>query len=56
MLVWIAILAYVFLDEVPDGYTLLGSGIIIAAGIYVLKRDEKKTERPLAYKGISRAR
>ena len=56
MFVWVAILAYVFLDEVPDLPTILGSALIIAAGIYVLKRDEVKTSRPLAYKGISRAR
>ena len=56
MFVWVAILAYVFLDEVPDLPTIIGSAMIIAAGLYVLKRDEVKTSRPLAYKGISRAR
>ncbi len=36
-------LGWLFFDDVPDGYTLLGAGLIIAAGLY-LWRDGLKSD------------
>jgi len=38
-LLWSIMLGFLFFDEVPDGYTLLGSGIVIAMGLFTLYRE-----------------
>ncbi len=38
-LLWSIMLGYLVFDEVPDGLTLLGSGIVIAMGLFTLYRE-----------------
>ena len=54
MIVWVTLLSYLIWDEVPDAMTLLGIGIIVLSGIYVLRREEGQQKRPIAYTGLSR--
>ena len=56
MLIWIPLLGYLVFAEVPDRATLLGTAIIVAAGLYVVRREEVVAERPITPRSISRAR
>lgn len=38
-LIWAIILGYLIFGEVPDSFTVLGSGIVIAMGLYTLYRE-----------------
>ena len=39
-LVWAIIISIVFFSEIPDLWTLVGAGIIISSGLYVLRRSQ----------------
>lgn len=56
MLVWVPILSYLMWKETPDFLTIIGTLVIVGAGLYVVRRDEIKTTRPFAYKGLSRTK
>jgi drug/metabolite transporter (DMT)-like permease len=45
-LVFIGILGFAFFGERPDQFTLLGTGLILAAGLYTLLRQKKLGIRP----------
>ncbi|MGI9462405.1 MAG: DMT family transporter [Aestuariivirgaceae bacterium] len=55
-MLWAVILTYMVWGTTPDAYTLLGASIIVAAGIYVLRRERLKLKKPLAAKGPYRNR
>lgn len=38
-IIWATIFGYVLFDEVPDGATILGAGIIICSGMYIVFRE-----------------
>ncbi|GAB4185178.1 MAG: DMT family transporter [Thalassobaculales bacterium] len=38
-IVWMAALGYLVFGEVPDFYTVLGIGIVVASGLYLLHRE-----------------
>jgi drug/metabolite transporter (DMT)-like permease len=38
-------LGYVLLDEWPDGWTLLGAGIVVATGLYTIYRESKNASK-----------
>jgi drug/metabolite transporter (DMT)-like permease len=40
-LVWVILLGYLVFDQVPNTLTLVGSGIVIASGLYILNRERK---------------
>jgi len=42
-LIWATILGYLLWQELPDKYTLLGTCIVIASGLYILYRETMKT-------------
>ena len=44
-LIWAALLAFWFLGEIPDEYTLIGALVIFAAGLYIAHR-ERAAARP----------
>lgn len=44
-LLWAILLGYLFFDEVPDGYTLLGSAIVVSMGLYTMYRELKVSSR-----------
>ena len=54
MIIWVTILSYLVWNEIPDPPTVLGIGIIIASGIYVLRREQSAGDKPLAYTGLTR--
>ena len=41
-LVFSTIVGFLVFSEVPDGYTLLGAGIIISTGLYTLMRERRR--------------
>ncbi len=54
MIIWVTVLSYLVWAEVPDMATLTGICIIILSGIYVLRREAKSGEKPIAYTGLTR--
>ena len=46
MMIWATLFGFIFFGTVPDGYTLLGAGLIAASGIYVLHRERKTKVKP----------
>lgn len=42
VLVWASIIGYLFFDHLPDGYTMLGAGIIVASGLYTIYRERRR--------------
>jgi drug/metabolite transporter (DMT)-like permease len=41
MLVAATVLGYIFFDEIPDGATMSGAVVIVAAGLYVIHRERR---------------
>ena len=41
-LVWATLLGYLVWDELPDGFTLVGSSIVVASGLYIIYRETRK--------------
>ena len=41
-LLWAALFGYLFFGEVPDGYTILGAAVLVASGLYILRRERKR--------------
>lgn len=54
MIIWVTLLSYLVWAEVPDLPTLIGVSIIILSGLYVLRRENRKEKKPIAYTGLSR--
>ncbi len=54
MIVWVTILSYLIWDEIPDLPTLIGIAVIILSGIYVMRREERRQQKPIAYTGLTR--
>ncbi|GAB4231360.1 MAG: DMT family transporter [Methyloligellaceae bacterium] len=54
-LIWAILLGFLMFGDLPDGWTLAGAGIIIAAGLYILERERalKKKARPVTAVGPS---
>lgn len=44
-LLWSIMLGYLMFSEVPDGYTLLGSGIVVSMGLFTLYRELVQARR-----------
>lgn len=44
-LVWVVLLGYLVFGDVPDGYSLVGSTIVIASGLYMLHRERVRGPR-----------
>jgi drug/metabolite transporter (DMT)-like permease len=40
-IVWMVLLGYLVFGDVPDGAVLLGAGIVIASGLYLLARERR---------------
>src|SRR5581483_2350895 len=40
MIVWAIVLGYLVFADAPDGFTLTGAAIIVAAGLYILWREQ----------------
>lgn len=55
-MLWAVILSYLVWGTTPDVFTIVGALIIVASGVYVLRRERVRTSRPLAAKGPYRSR
>jgi len=44
-LIWATLLGYLLWDELPDSYTLIGAGIVISSGLYIIYRETIKIGR-----------
>ena len=55
-MLWASILSYLLWGEIPKTTTVIGTLMIIASGVYVLRREALVRERPLAGKGVWRSR
>ncbi len=55
-MIWATLLSFILWGEVPKATTLIGAGMIIASGVYVLRREAAVRGRPLAGKGVWRSR
>ena len=42
-MIWAIFYGYLIFDETPDEWTLIGAGVIIASGIYIVLREDKGT-------------
>ena len=40
-MVWMIVAGYVVFDQFPDGWTLAGSAIIVASGLYIVHREHR---------------
>ncbi len=40
-MIWAAIFGALIFNETPDFYTLLGAGVIIASGLYIVLREDR---------------
>lgn len=45
MIVWAIVLGYLVFGDVPDAFTLVGAAIIVAAGLYILWREQIVAQR-----------
>jgi drug/metabolite transporter (DMT)-like permease len=41
-LIWATLLGFLLWDELPDSYTLIGAGIVISSGLYIIYRETIK--------------
>ena len=42
-IIWAAVYGAIFFDEHPDQYTIIGTAVIIASGVYIVLRESTKT-------------
>jgi drug/metabolite transporter (DMT)-like permease len=49
MLVWAILFGYIGFGDVPDGFMLTGSAIIVAAGLYIFHREQVVARRDPAF-------
>jgi drug/metabolite transporter (DMT)-like permease len=47
-IVWMIALGFVIFGDLPDGWTLAGSAVVIASGLYLLYRERVRISRPRA--------
>lgn len=55
-LIWATILSAIVWSHLPDGWTLAGATVIMAAGIFVLRREHRVQKKPFSKRGIFRYR
>lgn len=44
LLIWGTFFGYVLFDQLPDGWTLLGSAIVVMTGLYIFDRERRLTK------------
>ena len=50
-LLWAGIAGYVAFNEIPDAWSLAGAALIVASGLYVLRRDSVRSRK---FGGVAR--
>lgn len=54
ILIWAIVLGILVFGDIPDGWTLLGAGIVVATGVYTFYR-ERKLRRAIAVRAVQTA-
>jgi len=47
-MVWAILFGFLLFGEIPDNWTLVGSGIVILAGLYIMRREAVLRRKPVA--------
>ena len=47
-MVWAVLFGFLIFGQLPDQWTLVGTAIVIGAGLYVLHREVRLTRSPIA--------
>lgn len=48
-MIWAVLFGYLFFAELPDAWTVLGTVIVAASGLYILQRELRFTPRPVSF-------
>ena len=40
-MVWAVLFGWLFFDQLPDGWTIVGAAIIVASGLYIVHREHR---------------
>jgi drug/metabolite transporter (DMT)-like permease len=48
LIVWSVVFGWLMFAELPDGYTIVGAAIIVAAGLYIFWREQVKAREAAA--------
>ncbi len=40
-MVWALLFGFLFFGDLPDAWTLAGAGVVVLAGLYVLRRETR---------------
>jgi len=54
MIIWVTLLSFLIWSELPDLPTLLGIGLIVGSGVYVIRREGRVEAKPIAWSGLTR--
>ncbi len=44
-MVWAVLFGFFFFGDLPDAWTLAGAGVVVLAGLYVLRRETRGRRR-----------
>ena len=42
-IIWMTLLGFILFDQLPDMYTLLGAGIVVSCGLFLLYREQRRS-------------
>jgi drug/metabolite transporter (DMT)-like permease len=42
-IIWSVILGYLLWGDLPDGWTVAGTAVVIVSGLYILRREYQET-------------
>ena len=48
LILWSVLFGWLMFAELPDGYTIVGAAIIVAAGLYIFWREQVTARTPIA--------
>jgi drug/metabolite transporter (DMT)-like permease len=54
-ILWATLLGYLFFGNVPDGWTYVGAGIVIASGLYTAHRERVRAREAVLARAAARA-
>ena len=52
-MIWAILFGFLIFGDLPDGWTLSGAGVVILAGLYILRRETRLRRRPVTAVGPS---
>ncbi len=52
-MIWAVLFGFLIFGDLPDGWTLFGAGLVILAGLYILRRETRLRRQPVTAVGPS---